>query len=191
MIEIPGKAAFNSKSEPDVTQSQSCTQFVQHRRCWAMIESISCLLVRRNVAMGGGTVAAISAICSSLMTPGPLGMAETNPSADAPAAMAMRASSTELMQQTFTRGTRVGSIEIGYSPYGTQMFLTCVACCRNQRPSACFTSNQSMARPSFVNTCFKLPIESDFAEAALALSPKHQMPSTSSCSASTFSSCDW
>jgi cytochrome c2 len=24
-----------------------------------------------------------------------------------------------------------------YSPYGTQMFFTCVACCRNQRPSAC------------------------------------------------------
>ena len=58
---------------------------------------------------------AISAICSSLITPGPLGIAETNPSADAPASIAMRASATELMQQIFTRGARVGSIE-GYSP---------------------------------------------------------------------------
>ncbi len=46
-----------------------------------------------------------------------------------------------------------------HSPYGTQIFLTCVACCRNQRPSPCFTSNQSIERPSLVNTCFRFPIE--------------------------------
>src|ERR1700690_4099381 len=61
-----------------------------------------------------------------------------------------------------------------YSPYGTQMFFTCVACCRNHRPSLCFTSNQSIARPSLVNTCFKFPVEKDFAAAALLSSPKHQ-----------------
>src|SRR5215831_12087095 len=188
MIDTPGKALFNSCNEPEDTQSQSCTQFVRHRRCCSMIELTSCLLVRRNVATGGGTDAAIWAICSSLITPGPLGIAETSPRAEAPAAIARWASATEPMQQIFTRGARVGPI--GYSPYGTQMFLTCVACCRNQRPSACFTSNQSMARPSLVKTCFKLPMESDFAAAALASSPKHQMPSMSSCSASILRSCD-
>src|SRR5207249_8143399 len=34
---------------------------------------------------------------------------------------------------------------------------------RNQRPSPCSLSNQSTARPSFVNTCFKFPIDSAFA----------------------------
>src|SRR5690349_3566443 len=70
-----------------------------------------------------------------------------------------------------------------YSPYGTQMFLTWVACSRNQRPSASLGLNQSMARPSLVQTCFRLPIDIDFAAAALASSPKHQIASTSSCSA--------
>jgi hypothetical protein len=54
-------------------------------------------------------------ICSSLITPGPLGIAETKPSAEAPTSIAKRASAIELMQQIFTRGARVGSIE-GYSP---------------------------------------------------------------------------
>lgn len=58
--------------------------------------------------MAGGTVAAISAISVSLMTPGPLGMLETKPSADAPDSTARAASSTLLMQQIFTRGMRVG-----------------------------------------------------------------------------------
>ncbi len=57
--------------------------------------------------MAGGTVAAISAIRSSLMTPGPLGICETRPSADAPHSMARAASSTLPMQQIFTRGVRV------------------------------------------------------------------------------------
>ena len=54
--------------------------------------------------MGGGMVAAISLISSSLIIPGPLGMAPTNPSADAPNPIACRASSWELIQQTFILG---------------------------------------------------------------------------------------
>src|SRR6185369_7161148 len=46
-----------------------------------------------------------------------------------------------------------------HSPYGTQIFFTWVARCRNQRPSPCCTSNQSMARPSLVNTCLRFPTE--------------------------------
>src|SRR5438445_361445 len=42
-----------------------------------------------------------------------------------------------------------------------------MACSRNQRPSPCFTSNQSMARPSLVKTCLRFPTEKDFASAAL------------------------
>jgi len=80
--------------------------------------------------MGGGTVAAISAICSSLITPGPLGMRETRPSAEAPHSMASAASSTPEMQQIFTRGVKIGFMGgfgtglQNYSPYGTQIFLT-------------------------------------------------------------------
>ena len=39
------------------------------------------------------------------MVPGPLGMLETNPSADAPHEMAVSASLIDLIQQTFTLGT--------------------------------------------------------------------------------------
>jgi hypothetical protein len=45
------------------------------------------------------------------MTPGPLGMFETKPSADAPHAMARAASSTLPMQQIFTRGVRVAFMQ--------------------------------------------------------------------------------
>src|SRR5260370_20411575 len=72
-----------------------------------MISGTLCREVSRNVPIAGGTVAAISAIRSSLMTPGPLGMFETKPSADAPHAMARAASSTLPMQQIFTRGVLV------------------------------------------------------------------------------------
>ncbi len=58
-----------------------------------------------------------------------------------------------------------------YSPYGTQMFFTWVECSRNQRPSACFELNQSMARPSFVHTCFRLPVDIAFAAATMPSSP--------------------
>src|SRR5580704_5262395 len=72
-----------------------------------------------------------------------------------------------------------------YSPYGTQTFFTCTACRSHHFPSLCAASNQSIARPSFVNTCFKFPIESNFAITLCASSPKLQSASTSACSAST------
>jgi hypothetical protein len=55
----------------------------------------------------GGTIAAISAMVSSAMTPGPLGMAETNPNAAAPWRIAICASAALLMQQILTRGRMV------------------------------------------------------------------------------------
>jgi len=69
-----------------------------------MMPAGSCWLVSRNVATPGGATAAISAIRSSEITPGPLGMAETSPSADAPWRMASQASCTLAMQQILTRG---------------------------------------------------------------------------------------
>ena len=68
------------------------------RRCWAMMASALRSLVSRNVAIGGGTVAAIRAMIASEMTPGPLGMAEMRPRAEAPLAMAIAASAGDLMQ---------------------------------------------------------------------------------------------
>src|SRR5690349_19580440 len=70
--------------------------------------SAFCSLVRRKEPIGGGIVAAIAAIVSSPMTPGPLGIADTRPKAEAPQAIASAASSTELMQQILIRGERVG-----------------------------------------------------------------------------------
>ena len=49
--------------------------------------------------MDGGTMRTMSAIDSSAITPGPLGIADTKPSADAPQAIARSASATEAMQQ--------------------------------------------------------------------------------------------
>ena len=57
--------------------------------------------------MGGGTLPAIARIKSSEITPGPLGMEDTSPRASAPAATAIFASSTLLIQHTLTRGVRV------------------------------------------------------------------------------------
>ena len=48
------------------------------------MEVASCLLVNRNEEMAGGVVAAICAISSSVMMPGPLGIVETRPKVDAP-----------------------------------------------------------------------------------------------------------
>jgi hypothetical protein len=78
--------------------------FTRQRRCCAMIEAASVRLVSRKVAIGGGTVAAIVAIKASSIGPGPLGIAETSPTADAPHSIASLASSTLAMQQIFTRG---------------------------------------------------------------------------------------
>ena len=59
-----------------------------------MIDVLSCLLVSRKVETPGGIVLAMVAIVSSGITPGPLGMAETSPIADAPCSIAIHASST-------------------------------------------------------------------------------------------------
>jgi hypothetical protein len=64
--------------------------------------------VSRKVATPGGAAAAISWISASSIAPGPLGMRETRPSADAPRSIASQASSVLAMQQIFTRGIAVG-----------------------------------------------------------------------------------
>src|SRR5713101_6396249 len=87
-----------------------------------MMSGTLCREVRRNVPIAGGTVAAISAIRSSLMTPGPLGMCETRPSADAPHSMARAASSTLPMQQIFTRGVRVDRMRFLCVPPVTSVY---------------------------------------------------------------------
>jgi hypothetical protein len=48
------------------------------------------------------------------MTPGPLGIAETSPTADAPHSTAVRISSTLATQQTLTRGLDITSL--GFRP---------------------------------------------------------------------------
>ncbi len=50
-------------------------------------------------------MSAIRAIASSEMTPGPLGIAETRPNAEAPQPIASTASAGELMQQILTLGS--------------------------------------------------------------------------------------
>src|SRR5215212_1282595 len=75
-----------------------------------MIEAASCLHVSRNELTPGGTVAAISAIKLSGIGPGPLGIADTSPIAEAPASIAIHASSILAMQQIFTRGLVIGFI---------------------------------------------------------------------------------
>ena len=65
------------------------------------------MLVNRNVRMGGETDAAILAMSSSGITPGPLGISETSPRAEAPAEMAMRASVSLWMQQILMGGVVV------------------------------------------------------------------------------------
>ena len=69
-----------------------------------MISSAVCSLVRRNVAIDGGTEAAIALINSSAIGPGPDGILPTNPIADAPKEMACTASSWLEIQQIFILG---------------------------------------------------------------------------------------
>src|SRR6266568_6234489 len=75
-----------------------------------MISKTSCLQVSRNDPMAGGIVAAIVAIRSSEIGPGPLGISETSPTADAPCSMASQASSMPAMQQILTLGLVVACI---------------------------------------------------------------------------------
>src|SRR5271169_2310788 len=81
-----------------------------------MMPAVSCREVSKNVATGGGTRAAMSAISSSEITPGPLGIAETRPSAAAPCSMARTASSPLEIQQILTRGRFVPFILRDYAP---------------------------------------------------------------------------
>jgi hypothetical protein len=71
------------------------------------------------------TVAAILVIKSSGMTPGPLGISDTNPSADAPILIAKRASSTLPMQHTFTRDIKCSSLS-GMVGKGRKLRLTTI-----------------------------------------------------------------
>src|SRR5689334_23191399 len=66
--------------------------------------SASCRAVSSTVAARLPTCRTMAAIVDSGIGPGPLGIAETNPSASAPAARASSASSIDEMQHTFTRG---------------------------------------------------------------------------------------
>src|SRR5204863_9244633 len=68
-----------------------------------MIDPTSRLQVSRNDAIGGGIRAAISAMRSSAIGPGPLGIADTSPSAEAPCRTASSASEMLAMQQTLMR----------------------------------------------------------------------------------------
>ena len=68
-----------------------------------MIAAESCRHVSRKADTPGGTVAATREIRDSSITPGPLGILETRPTAEAPAATAMDASSRLLIQQILIR----------------------------------------------------------------------------------------
>src|SRR6266436_3438957 len=77
---------------------------VPQRRCWVTMVSTDVAEVSRKVPIAGGMCRAMSAIASSEITPGPLGMAETSPTAEAPQEIAARASASEAMQQILIRG---------------------------------------------------------------------------------------
>jgi len=66
--------------------------------------------VNRKEEMEGGTILAMFAMVLSGITPGPLGISETNPKADAPYRMASHASLTLPMQQILTLDLWKGSI---------------------------------------------------------------------------------
>src|SRR5262245_10572686 len=68
-------------------------------------------LVSRNVPMNFGTVATMAVMSSSGITPGQLGICDTNPSADAPWATARLASAGEPMQQILMRGIMAATPE--------------------------------------------------------------------------------
>src|SRR5688572_31669972 len=99
---MPGSSLRNRRSSASSRASTSCTAVVPQRRCCAATSSASVSAVSRKVSVGRGTAAAMRAISASSIGPGPLGMAETRPMAEAPAPMASRASSRSAMQQIFT-----------------------------------------------------------------------------------------
>src|SRR5690606_24229099 len=75
-----------------------------------------------------------------------------------------------------------------HSPYGTQMFLTCVAWRRNSSPAPWTGSNQSRRRPCDTQVRFMLPADSRSTAAHPLRGPKYQTPSTSSWAARTSAS---
>src|SRR5262245_1200782 len=110
---MPGSRRRSWRSSERDTWSTSWTAVVPQRRCCSAIASASVSAVSRKVSVGYGTAAATAAITSSAIGPGPLGIAETRPIADAPAPIASRASSRSAMQQTLTNGTRTSVPAIG------------------------------------------------------------------------------
>src|SRR4030067_1383207 len=75
----------------------------------------SCFDVSRKEDTEGGNIFAILAILFSEMTPGPLGISETRPSAEAPYCMVSKASLTSAMQQILTLGFQKGFISASNS----------------------------------------------------------------------------
>jgi hypothetical protein len=73
------------------------------------LASSSIEFVRRLEQTDGGMIAAISAIVDSEITPGPLDIFATNPTASAPCRTASFASATLHIQQILTLGRSVGS----------------------------------------------------------------------------------
>src|SRR6185503_5098445 len=110
---VVGSRRRRRRSSASATASTSCTAVVPQRRCCSAMASASVRHVSRKVSVGYGTAAAMAVIVSSGIGPGPLGIAETRPIADAPAPIASRASSRSAMQQTLTKGTRTSVPAIG------------------------------------------------------------------------------
>jgi hypothetical protein len=68
----------------------------------------SCFEANKKDETEGGIALAILAMRRSGIGPGPLGISETNPTADAPYLIASQASSKLAMQQIFTLGVKTG-----------------------------------------------------------------------------------
>jgi hypothetical protein len=101
----PGRSARSRPSSAKGTWSTGCNVVVPAAACWAAMSSACVRAVSRDVRTGLPRMAvATSATHVSLITPGPLGMAETSPSTATPACAASRASATLAMQQAFTSG---------------------------------------------------------------------------------------
>ena len=79
-----------------------------------MISSARRRLVSRKVATPGGTDSAIERMRRSGIGPGPLGIADTSPTALAPWAIASRASSTLCMQQTLNLTEDTSLLELPF-----------------------------------------------------------------------------
>jgi hypothetical protein len=74
-----------------------------------------------------------------------------------------------------------------YSPYGTQMFFTCVASRRNSSPRPARVRPVA-PRPWLTQVRFMLPAERRSTSPLPSAPPKYQTPSTSSCAASVSAS---